>query len=432
MDALIAPLAWALGVAAGAWSWSRLVPAPPGSPLARRLAEPLLAGWIVEGLAMVALLVCGAAAAPAAALAPVALAVVTARRPRDPGPVSDRPRERQWSGWPLLVLAAARLVWLLAAWPWGRPWGWDVYAVWGLKARYLVATGGLWRYLAAAGDLPFSHGEYPILVPAHLALVSWPSGSGLLAALPDAVLAAAVLVLWWTLWREAIGPLPAAALTALLAWPGDLWGGHLVGLADRPLALLAGIAAAIIVLGARDRDVPLLALALAGLALVKNEGLPFAVLLALAAVWRRRDRRIATVLAAALAPALAWRLATSALGLVGDRLAGLTVPADLAGRGALLARGLLRVVATPDLLVPVASGAVGVVVALAVRGNRAAAAAVVVQGVVLGAAVLFGPYDLAWQIGTALPRLVVQVLPAALACLGGLAAAAAPPGSPPD
>ncbi len=173
----------------------------------------------------------------------------------------------------------------------------------------------------------------------------------------------------------------------------------------------------------RQRDVPLLAVSLAGLALLKNEGLPFAVLLALAALVRRRDSRTATALALALTPAVAWRLAVSALGLLGDRLGGLTLPADPTGHLAMLLRGLRLVASTPDLLVPVACGAVAALAALAVRGARVTAAAVSAEACLLAAAVYFGPYPLSWQIGTALPRLVVQVLPAALACLGALAVA---------
>jgi hypothetical protein len=422
VGALIAPLAWAAGVAAGAWAWSRLCPTPPGSPLARRLAEPLLAGWVIEGAGVLLLALAGAAASPAAALAPVALALVAARRPaaRETGAPPLRPG---WIEGSLLSVAATRVAWLATAWPWGQPWGWDLYAVWGLKARHLVATGGLWRYLSAAAELPFSHAEYPLLLPAHLAAVSWPAGSGFLAALPDAVLAAAVVALWWALWRDTLGPVPAAALTVLLAWPADLWGGHLVGLADRPVALLAGIAAAVVALGVRERDVPILAVALAGLALLKNEGLPFAAVLALAALVRRRDGRTSTALALALTPAVAWRLATSALGLLGDRVGGLTLPADPAGHLAMLLRGLRLVASTPDLLVPAACGAAAALAALAVRGARVTAVAVLAQAGLLAAAVYLGPYPLSWQIGTALPRLVVQVLPAALACLGALAVA---------
>ncbi|MBI4914889.1 MAG: hypothetical protein HY825_03505 [Acidobacteria bacterium] len=423
MGALIAPLAWGVGVAAGAWAWARLCPAPPGSPLVRRLAEPLLAGWVIESASVLLLALAGAAASPAAALAPVALALVAASRRRRTEPRSQEPTRLRWIEGSLLAVAAARVVWLAAAWPWGQPWGWDFYAVWGLKARHLVATGGLWRYLSAAAELPFSHAEYPLLLPAHLAAVSWPAGSGFLAALPDAVLAAAALALWWALWREPLGPVPAAALTLLLAWPGDLWGGHLVGLADRPVALLAGFAATLVALGVRERDVPVLAVSLAGLALLKNEGLPFAVVLALAALVRRRDSRTASALALALTPAVAWRLAVSALGLLGDRLGGLTLPADGTAHLAMLLRGLWLVASTPDLLVPVACGTAAALAALAVRGARVMAAAVLAQAGLLAAAVYLGPYPLSWQIGTALPRLVVQMLPASLACLGALAVA---------
>ncbi len=189
MGALIAPVAWLAGVAAGAWAWSRLCPAPPGSPLARRLAEPLLAGWVIEGTSVLLLALCGAAASPAAALAPVALALVAARRPVTSETGAPSSRRPGWTDGALLAIAAGRLGWLATAWPWGQPWGWDFYAVWGLKARYLVGTGGLWRYMSTAPSLPFSHAEYPLLLPAHLAAVSWPAGSGFLAALPDAVLA---------------------------------------------------------------------------------------------------------------------------------------------------------------------------------------------------------------------------------------------------
>ncbi|MFI5166539.1 MAG: hypothetical protein ACHQQS_07975 [Thermoanaerobaculales bacterium] len=418
-------LAWIVGLAASAQLFGRLRAADPGSSRGARLAESLVAGWVIGGATMLVLAACGSPLGPAAAMAPLAIALAVEllrRRGRRSITAVAAPRAATltWPSVALLCVAGLRLAAHLTRWPWDHPWSWDHYAVWGLKARFLVEPRGLWHYLSVASAYPFSHGEYPQLLPAHLASVSWPAGDGRFGAVPDAVLALAALVVLFELWRRWLGSLAASALILLLVWPAELWAGHLVGLADRPIALLAGIAASLALSGPSRSDLPLFATALAGMGLLKNEGLPFALLLATAVLVRARCQfAAAAAVACGLAPVLAWHGLVWGVGLGSDRLVGFTVPADPASAWLRFVRALAGFLAAPDLLVLALAMVIGGLAALIVRGSRIVAVAVVAQGLLVAVITVYGPYDLGWQLSTSLPRLVVGLIPAALACLAG-------------
>ena len=414
--------AWLAGVAATGWAWNALTPAG-GATRLQRVASAALAGWVLEGLVLSLLAGIGAAITPFAALAPVgpALLIVYRRRSPAPAPSAAAPRMRG-AALALLAVAGARVAAQLWSWPWAQPWSWDVYAVWGFKARFLVTTGGLWRYLGLAPTYPFSSADYPPLQSAQLAAISWPAGDACHAAIPDLVLLIAAGALLFELWRALVGDVGAASCVLLLAWPAFPLSAALVGLADRQLALLAAVVAAI-ALAPRDRQDPrVLGVALAGLAMVKNEGLPFAALLALGAWLANGRRREMALPALGLLPAAVWHGATATLGTSSARLAGFTAPADLwiALRAALRASASLA--AVPDWTVPMIAAALGVTVLMGAPRARWVAVAICAQLGILTVAIVAGPYPLVWQLSTALPRLATQLFPVGLACLAGSAA----------
>lgn len=428
VDAVAALAAWLAGVAATAWAWDSLLPAA-GATRLRRVASAVLAGWVIEGFALAALAIAGAAITPFAAVAPapVAVLLVYRKRPR-PAVVSERFPRLGTVPIALLAIAGVRLGVHVWHWPWSQPWSWDVYAVWGFKARFLVRTGGLWRYLSLGPHYPFSSPDYPPLWAAQVAAVSWPAGNGCHAAVPDLVLLLAALVLLLELWRVTAGATAGAALMLLAVWPAFPSSAALVGLADRPLAMLAAVAVAIALAPAERRDPRLLAVALAGLALVKDEGLPFAALLAAAAWLASGRRRDVAGAALGLTPAVAWHLATAALARSSERLTRLVPPVDPGSAVRLVLGAAAKLVSIPDWTVSEIAALLGAIVLLAAPRRRWVAAAVCAQAAVLVFAVIASPYPLAWQISTALPRLTAQLLVPGLACLAGVAAwLAAPP-----
>ncbi len=427
MAPVIAALCWVAGLAGATVCALALRPSDPEAGPLRVLAGAVVVGWVFLGATLSLLAVAGLAVDPGAALAPLAAAlVILLRRGRAAWSLPRRLPPAGGRGWiltaGLLAAAAARLAWSVRWWPFGQPWSWDVYAVWGFKSRFLVSTGGLWRYLGLAGRYPFSHGDYPPLLPAQLAAVSWPSGSGFHAALPDLVLAAAALTLLFALWRPRLGGPGAAAVVLLVAWPTSLWGSHLVGLADRPLALLAGLAVSLILLGPRHADALLLATLLGGMGLLKDEGLIFAALLAAALLLRRETRRLWPALAAGLAPAAVWRAAMALLGPRSIVAANLHLGADFGHRLARVAEAAGRLLLAPDTLVVALAAAGAVLVLMAKPGRRWAALAVAVQVLLLLGVVATAAPDVDWQIATALPRLLVQMVPAGVACIAAAAA----------
>ena len=280
----------------------------------------LVVGWALIGTAASMLLTAGLAAVVwqivVVAVLLIAAALLLGRRvpARPPRLLGSEPGPQTW----LAVAGAAVLVVYLEALFWrarfAEPSDWDAWSFWLPKAKSIVYFGGL--DTSTGGFTSFANSDYPPFAPAVESLVfrfagevrtdvlplqHWILTVGFFGAL--AVLLAR-RVPAWILW-------PSLALLALM--PGFT---RLVGssLADEPLAMtvaLAGICAALWLL---DDDPRLAALAgafLVAATLLKNEGLLYALLIAIlmAIIARGRRALVAGALAAAVVVSIApWKL----------------------------------------------------------------------------------------------------------------------------
>jgi hypothetical protein len=323
------------------------------------LALPLARQGLAPGLA--------SATVETAGLALAAFAVLRRRGPAPPP--APPPRWR-----PLEIAAAGAIaaVVLLAAATAALepPVEWDIFAIWGFKARVLAA-GGVWLPRLADPTLAYAHPDYPLAWPLALALepalagAAPRGGAGLLgvALLAAAAGCAAAAVRRWG--RRAA--LAAAALVATL----PLASAQAVrALADLPLAALFVLAAGSLAKGSAERDHGRLALgavATAGLVLVKQEGMALALAVSAVALVRTprevRARLVACFAAAAALVDLPWLALRAALPAGADNsFADMTLSRVAAGAGRLGA----VVAALPAYLGSVADwGALWLAVALA-------------------------------------------------------------------
>src|SRR5207248_1854425 len=159
--------------------------------------------------------------------------------------------------------------------------GWDARAIWNLRARALHRAP-LRLDLAFSPEMPESHPDYPLLLPALVADAFGVSGEDSYASGSIALTFAALFVM-------VVGTSAAASLGSAAGWASAL---VILGFpallqlatvqyADVPLAALFAGACALF-LASRRRRAPLLLAGLAGslCALTKNEGLIWA-----AALW---------------------------------------------------------------------------------------------------------------------------------------------------
>jgi hypothetical protein len=388
----------------------------------------LVTGWAALGIAASFALMAGAAltvvqtvaiAALLAAAGALAARVVPAR--------AEQGRRLQTHG-AANVLAVAGvavlLVYLEALFRRARlsePGAWDTWAFWLPKAKSIVYFSGL--DTDVGGFTSFANPDYPPLKPALDAIAFRFVGD---------VDPGALVVQHWLLTAAFFGAL--AALLAPRVRPAILWPslavlavlpnfGALVGslLADEPLALFFAVAGVCGGLWLLDRDPWLIALAglfTAAAALVKNEGLMLALLLALllAVVTRGRPwRELAALAAAPVGAVIPWRLWMDANGVPESpalRLGDLVDPGYLADRTDRLSTALREL--PPFLLafdrwlltVPLALG-----LALVLARRRPELSVYALGTVVLGflgfATVYWASsYPLDWYIDTSAERVV--------------------------
>lgn len=383
----------------------------------------------------------------AAAAMAVAIAIAWFRRgPSTAESDSPAPSIPRWAT--ALLLALAVLVTSLSiysqvAYAAGRPHGeWDAFAIWNLRARFLFRGGDEWR-AGFAGDLAWSHTDYPLLWPAAVArLWTWTGRDA--TSVPQSMAIGATLLVVATLfaglWRLRGAAVGAVGLIILLASTSfDILG--TTQCADVPLAwaMLATLMLLALALrdGEADAGLLLLAGAAAGCAAwTKNEGMVFAAAAWLATLgwaWRaggmRRSARAGGVMAVGAAP---WFLCTAVqkltVGGVSDFVAGnsaalVRAHAFDAARHGQIWRAMLSLWAEQ-----VDATALGLAAALVVacwfarrgsvarpRGRQIGPAVVVttllLQSLGYYAAYLLTPHDLQWHLKTSVHRIFVQLWP---------------------
>jgi hypothetical protein len=338
----------------------------------------------------------------------------------------------------LALLIATQLSMMRAA-PHGN---WDAFAIWNLRAKFLVAPGELWKN-AASPLLERTHPEYPLLVSGFVAR-TWRLGGALSPAAPLAtgyLFAAAVLAL--TVALPAMTRGTAAGLLALLVLFASTSYCEQISwqYADLPLSFYFLATFGCLVLGVFHTGRPhAVAYALAGLfagfaALTKNEGSAFLGLTSLV---------LAAFLGRNLGAHEAWRQwrwwlagALPGLALLADFRLFLAPPVKLLGDQTW--REILDKLADPGRFLAVGRALIAETAALGdgwshpliLLGLLAAvlrfewdgrlrlmiglASATLAGMLLINAAVyLVRPEDLAWLLGTSLGRLYAHLWPSLL------------------
>lgn len=343
------------------------------------------------------------------------------------GTASPRKAEAGWtlpSAFALcMLLGVLGMIVLTLAIPHGT---WDAWAIWNLRARFLVRAGADWR-VAFSPLLAEHHPDYPLLLPAMHAF-GWKLSKS------ESILGPAAVALGFTL--SAIGLLwsgldllrgrKIAYLAALvLAATPFFWKHGAAQYADVPLAFYL-LGSLVLLALARQESHPGLAM-LAGLcagfaAWTKNEGIALAALLAVAVAIAQRislPRFLLGLLPGALCLAIfkltlappSYLMAAAAQPL-SARLADLTRYAYLASG---LVVELLRFGETPLNPILLLIACVFLLGRDAKRPPLAVAAIALAGGLAAYLAVLLAsPLDFQWQVSTALPRLLLQLWPSAI------------------
>jgi hypothetical protein len=198
-----------------------------------------------------------------------------------------------------------------------RPWEWDFWAIWGLKAKeFFLARAVNFEFLARPDNV-FAHPDYPPLLPLVYDLVAIFQGvwdDRWLGVVSVAFAGAMLLVMREELERQSGSAIVGAFGT--LALSGVVCSGW-VGLGEGPLVAASASGLAIVSRGLRD-DAPRTIVAgslLLGVAgLVKNEGVSFiaAAVVVTLVVSRRRWALVALPSVAMIAPWLLARLGLKA------------------------------------------------------------------------------------------------------------------------
>lgn len=304
-------------------------------------------------------------------------------------------------------------------------WEWDFWAIWGLKARVFLESGGIdWRFLESRWNT-FAHADYPLLVPFNYAFIALANGEWSdrwLGAIAFAWAVAVLLIVRDLAARETT-PLVAALITICAATTvTPLY----IGLAEGPLIAFGGAAVLFLRRGILfDDDAAWRhgAILLGFAANVKNEGVALcvAVVIGILCVKRRSILRLwpAAVVAAP------WLLLRAAH----------VLPTDIVG-GSVLERIASRVPFTVPILnflwehlyEPWFWVAIVAAIVIAPHAQRKREAFVLittgVQLVFYVASYFATPHDPRWHILTSWPRLSGQIaLPITVAVLMMLAVA---------
>ena len=228
---------------------------------------------------------------------------------RDPSPAEESSKNPSWI-WLLRIAAIIASLLLVLGFSntfTSNPTGeWDASAIWNLRAEYLAGGPATWRYAVSNYA---NHPGYPLLVSGFIArtwIILGNTGDAVPAALSLIFSLATLGVLSAALASisEALGWLAALVLLATQSFVAQ----SATQYSDVPVAFFV-LAATAMLACAVARDWPPGLLALAGIfagfaAWTKNEGLPFAIAIAIVALWRARSG-VKWLIAGAAVPILA-------------------------------------------------------------------------------------------------------------------------------
>jgi hypothetical protein len=332
-------------------------------------------------------------------------------------------RQRPTQGWPGLVwphpIDALTLVTLVGYAQFASPdplWEWDFWAIWGLKAKLFLESGGIdWRFLESPLNI-FAHGDYPLLVPLDYALASLVAGgwSDRWPGLFFAAWGAALLLVARGLASRETTPFYAALLTLAMTGVGLSLD---VGLAEGALIAFGGTGVLMVREALRDDDPAAwrhAALMLGFAANCKNEGIALllAVTLALLAVSGSRGRAVARLprLWPAYALAAPWIVLRIAHALPTDIIGGSVMERFAARLGsaheifAFLAERLHK----PWFWAAILAGLLVVPAAMR-RRERFVIIVTAIEILLFVAAYFVTPHDVRWHVITSWARLTGQV-----------------------
>lgn len=347
--------------------------------------------------------------------------VLLARGRAKPTPASCRARNGRSSLLGIMAVAAPICLFTLEA-ARSPMWYTDHLAIWGLKAKLITSTASLPRRIFADPSTPWSHPEYPLLVPLTLASLASIAGEWhgrALALVYPYWQTMTVLLVYGYLSRTMSRGIATIGgiLVGVSAW---LYCPANVGTADIPLAFsFALLSTSVLDSLATESVAPTLRLGIASLYAVatKPEGLLFVLLLSAVVAFHRPTlpRRRASGVAMLLAPAAAHSIAMVVLrGYIRGRDTDwglLSVPRfqELARRIAAVATR----VSAHEL--PAASVSLACIACLLLLTRRSRAdvliAPLVCQVLAYVGVCAFSAFDPAWQVASAVPRISQCLLP---------------------
>ncbi|MCM2313948.1 MAG: hypothetical protein NDJ92_02185 [Thermoanaerobaculia bacterium] len=295
-----------------------------------------------------------------------------------------------------------------------RPWDWDFWAIWGLKAKeHFLARGLSFEFLANPDNI-FAHPDYPPLVSLLYdvaAIVGGRWDDRWLGTFSIAFAAALLLVLREELERQLESPVVAAlgtlALTGAACSP---W----IGLGEGPLVALSASGLVLVSRGLRTdapRAIVTGSLLVGFGALAKNEGMSMVLAMVVASLLVRRQRwaHVALPAGIVMAPWLLVRYFTATTTKLFE--------------GSLLSRAAERLADPGTFLATFVGGglerlelwiALAIVLALVPalgRRERFLLSTIFLQCLAIAAVYAGTPYDFVWHVNSSLSRVTSQLAP---------------------
>jgi len=328
--------------------------------------------------------------------------------------------------WMLFFAACAVSIAAFAEHDWRFPdGGWDAWMIWNLRARFLVRDPDL-RAAFSPDLLLWAHADYPWLIPGAVAQGFVLAGREtrlvpLAIAAEFGVLAVSVASLTATrLYGSRWGLLAALAILTLPAFPILVSNQQ----SDIPLGVYLACAGALIVLACARDERPARMLALAGFAAglgawTKNEGVLYAVCLALGLLVRTRDVRGTLAFAAGAVPAGLLLLGFKIFYAPANDLARLSTAASLIAHaldplrwGELLVYALRRVVFFQSFALFLVAEVVALTVWVRRTPGTPLGTALILAVAAFAAIYVLQPHPLRWIFRTSVDRLILQLWPA--------------------